>query len=98
MRGETGRYRRSPRTIALLQAQMRLDEVVAGSPPCDLPLVSVQAPEEVWAPVASQCAPRPAGSTPSAPRSRYALFTSVISRSPRADGVRRLAISTTVES
>ena len=46
-------------------------------------------------PVSSQAMPRPSTSTCRSPRSRYARFTSVISSSPRADGVSAAAISTT---
>ena len=48
-----------------------------------------------WVPVSSQAWPRPSGSTSSSPMSRYLRLTSVISSSPRADGLSPEAIPTT---
>ena len=46
-------------------------------------------------PVSSHAMPLPMTSTSNCLRFRYSLFTSVISSSPRAEGRRHLAISTT---
>ena len=46
-------------------------------------------------PVSSQAMPRPSSSTLQRAASRYARLTSVISSSPRAEGLSAAAISTT---
>src|SRR5207253_7910422 len=54
-------------------------------------MVSTKTPAWIsdWAvPVSSQAKPRLKRSTESCPRARYSLFTSVISNSPRAEGLR----------
>ena len=48
-----------------------------------------------WVPVSSQAKPRPIRSTDRAPASRYRRLMSVISSSPRAEGLRSRAKSTT---